>query len=118
MSGRILVVDDSPQFLAAAAKLLTIRGMEPFGLVSGGGAALAAIEADSPDGVLLDINLRGQTGFEVAAALAARRPTIPIVLMSSETEAVDDAEVGRCGARAFVAKTELATADLDLLFRA
>lgn len=118
VSNRILVVDDSPQFRAAAAKLLAIRGLEPFGLVAGGEEALAAIEEGRPDGVLLDINLQGRDGFEVATALAARDPTIPIVLMSSETDEVADAQLESCGARAFVVKTELATTDLDLLFQA
>jgi CheY-like chemotaxis protein len=117
VSGRILVVDDSPQFRAAAAKLLAIRGLEPFGLAAGGEEALAAVEANSPDGVLLDINLPGLDGFEVATALAARWPAVPIVLMSSETDGVENAELQRCGAQAFVPKTELATTDLELLFR-
>jgi len=117
VSSRILVVDDSPQFRSATARLLAIRGLEPFGLAAGGEEALSAIEHGSPDGVLLDINLPGRDGFEVATALSARWPGVPIVLMSSETDEVENSQLERCGARAFVPKTELATADLDVLFR-
>lgn len=111
-----MVVDDSPHFRRTAEKLLTMRGLEPFGLVAGGDEALAALGRGCPDGVLLDINLVGQDGFQVAAALAARCPTVPIVLMSTEVDAVEGLELQRCGATAFVPKTELATTDLSQLF--
>jgi CheY-like chemotaxis protein len=116
MPGRILVVDDNPHFLKTAAKLLTLRGLDPFELVAGGDEALAALSRGCPDGVLLDINLPGRNGFEVAATVAGRCPAVPIVLMSSETDGVEDSQLTSCGASAFVPKTELATTDLVLLF--
>ena len=116
MPGRILVVDDSPQFRRSAAKLLAIRGLEPFDVVADGDQALAAIDGVCPEGVLLDINLPGRDGFEVAATLSRRCPTVAIVLMSSDADEVDSSRLESCGARAFVAKTELATTDLGLLF--
>ena len=116
MHSGILIVDDNPHFLRTAEKLLTMRGLEPFDLVAGGDEALAALDRGRPDGVLLDVNLVGQDGFQVAAALAARCPTLPIVLMSSEADAVEDSQLQRCGARAFVPKTALATTDLGQLF--
>jgi CheY-like chemotaxis protein len=116
MPGRILVVDDSPQFRRTAAKLLVIRGLEPFSVVACGDEALAATEGACPDGVLLDINLPGPDGFEVAAALSRRCPAVAIVLTSSELDEVESSRLKSCGASAFVAKTELALADLELLF--
>jgi CheY-like chemotaxis protein len=115
---RILVVDDNPHFRQTAAKLLTMRGLDPFDLVADGDEALAALRRGCPDGVLLDINLPGSNGFEVAATVAEHCPAVPIVLMSSETDEVEDSQLMRCGATAFVPKTELSTADLDLLFGA
>lgn len=93
-----------------------MRALDPFALVADGDAALSALDRGCPDGVLLDINLPGRNGFEVAAVLAARCPAIPIVLMSSETEEVDSSQLERCGAAAFVLKTDLASTDLGLLF--
>ena len=93
-----------------------MRALDPYALVGGGDEALAALDRGCPDGVLLDINLQGQNGFEVAATLSARCPAVPIVLMSSETDGVEGSQLERCGAVAFVPKTELATADLGLLF--
>jgi two-component system response regulator MtrA len=111
-----LIVDDNPHFLQTAAKLLALRGLDPFELVAGGEEALAALDRGCPDGVLLDINLPGSTGFEVAATVAGRCPAVPIVLMSSETDEVEDSQLRRCGATAFVPKTELAATDLGVLF--
>jgi CheY-like chemotaxis protein len=116
MQRGILIVDDDPHFLRTAEKLITMRGLKPFGLVAGYEEALAAVDGGRPDGVLLDINLVGQDGFQVAAALAARFPTLPIVLMSSDADAVGDLQLRHCGATAFVPKTGLATADLGRLF--
>jgi CheY-like chemotaxis protein len=112
----ILVIDDSPHFRRTAAKLLEMRGLEPFDVVACGEEALAATDGACPDGVLLDINLPGLDGFEVAAALSRRCPTLPIVLMSSDLDEVESSRLESCGARAFVAKTELASTDLELLF--
>jgi CheY-like chemotaxis protein len=116
MPGGILIVDDNPHFLRTAEKLLTMRGLSSFDLVAGGDEALAALDRGCPDGVLIDVNLVGQDGFQVAAAVAARYPALPIVLMSSEADGVDGPQLRRCGATAFVPKTALATTDLRQFF--
>jgi CheY-like chemotaxis protein len=116
MPGRILVVDDSPNFRRTAEKLLGLRGLEAFSVVADGDEALAASNGACPDGVLLDINLPGRDGFEVAAALSQRYPSLAIVLMSSDLDEVESSRLESCGASAFVAKTELASADLEQLF--
>jgi CheY-like chemotaxis protein len=116
MAARILVVDDNPSFLRATEALLAIRGLDLFDVASGGDEALASLDRGCPDGVLLDVNLVGQDGFHVAAALAARCPSMPIVLMSSDVDAARRSELHRAGAVALVSKTELATTDLGVLF--
>jgi CheY-like chemotaxis protein len=113
---RILIVDDSEQFRRTAGELLAARGFEPLAAVPDGEAALAAMSAGCPDGILLDINLPGQDGYHVAASIAATCPAVTIVLTSSDTENVPSAALTACGATAFVPKIELATADLETLF--
>ena len=44
------------------------------------------MSADRPDGILLDINLPGRDGYDVAASIASTCPTVTIVLTSSDTE--------------------------------
>jgi glycerol uptake facilitator-like aquaporin len=116
MARRILVVDDSESFCRTAAQLLTARGLEPLAAACDGRAALAAVSADCPDGILLDINLPGQDGFAVAAQIASTCPAATIVLTSSDIEDVPGALLSSCGATAFVPKVKLAAADLQTLF--
>jgi glycerol uptake facilitator-like aquaporin/CheY-like chemotaxis protein len=116
MACRILVVDDSESFRRTAAQLLTAHGLVPLAAACDGQAALAAVSADCPDGVLLDINLPGQDGFAVAALIAPACPAATIVLTSSDIEDVPRDVLRSCGAAAFVPKTALAITDLHELF--
>jgi CheY-like chemotaxis protein len=116
VSCRILVVDDSECFRRTAAQLLAARGLVPLPAVGDGPAALAAVSAGCPDGILLDINLPGRDGFAVAALIASACPAATIVLTSSDTDDVSSAVLRSCGAAAFVPKINLATTDLRTLF--
>ncbi|HEY7263030.1 MAG TPA: response regulator [Trebonia sp.] len=116
MGTRILIVDDSPQFRAAALELLSMRGFELLGVATDGKQALAAVADGCPDGILLDINLPGSDGFTVSAALAALCPAARIVLTSAEVSHVPAETLRTCAATAFVPKEELAATDLSALF--
>ncbi len=116
MAGRILIVDDSPPFRAVAAELLTARGFEVLDEAADGEQALAAVAGRRPDGILLDVNLPGPDGYAVAASLAAACAGIRIVLTSADIGQVPAEVLKTCAAIAFVAKQELAAADLSTLF--
>lgn len=116
MGKRILIVDDNPDFRAAAAELLADRGFELIDEASGGDEAFSAVSRECPDGILLDINLPGRDGFAVATSLASACPRVRIVLTSSEVDRVPGQVVKDCGATMFVPKDQLATAHLHELF--
>ena len=116
MASRILIVDDSPRFRALAAELLAVRGFEVLEEAADGEQALAAVAGRCPDGILLDVNLPGQDGFTVAASLAAACAGVRIVLTSADIDRVPAEIMKTCAAIAFVAKQELAAADLRALF--
>ena len=116
MSKRILIVDDNPDFRAAAAELLAERGFELIDEASDGDEAFSAVSLECPDGILLDINLPGRDGFAVATSLASACPRVRIVLTSSEVDRVAAQVVKNCGATVFVPKDQLATADLHEFF--
>ena len=116
VASRILIVDDSPGFRALAAELLAVRGFEVLEEAADGEQALAAVARSRPDGILLDVNLPGQDGFAVAASLAAACAGTRIVLTSADLGQVPAEVMKTCPAIAFVAKQELATADLATLF--
>jgi two-component system response regulator DesR len=117
MAPGVLVVDDSPQFRAAAAALLAERGIELLAQAADGDQALVVVADVCPDGILLDVNLPGQDGFAVALALAAVCPRARIVLTSAGVAAVPEQVLRECSAVAFVPKDELVAADLAALFR-
>ena len=116
MGNTILIVDDSAPFRAMAAELLAEHGFDVLMTAGDGEQALAAVGHVCPDGVLLDINLPGRDGFAVASSLAAVCPTARIVLTSSDFGRLPDGVLSSCAAAAFVAKEELAGADLRRLF--
>jgi DNA-binding NarL/FixJ family response regulator len=115
VASRILIVDDSESFRAAAAGLLAERGFEVLVTAGDGEQALAAAADGCPDAILLDINLPGPDGFAVAAALAAACPGARIVLTSAGIDHVPAAALRACAAVAFVLKQELAVTDLGAL---
>ena len=59
---KILVVEDSPDNMKLFRTILALKGHEVAGL-SGGEGLLEAIEQNSPDLVLMDIQLPGKDGF-------------------------------------------------------
>src|SRR5690606_37043234 len=84
---KILVADDDPDLLDLVAYALGQAGY----LVVKASSGLEAIkrhDEESPDLVILDINMPGATGFEVCATLRARAST-PIMMLTARGEEQD-----------------------------
>jgi CheY-like chemotaxis protein len=81
--GPILVVDDDPLLHEAIATALEAHGYQ-FSLASSGWEALAAIAAQCPAMVLLDLHMPGLDGQGVLRELVARGIDLPVVLMSAD----------------------------------
>src|SRR6266852_886561 len=79
---RILVVEDEARLRAIIARNLTARGHTVHEAASAG-EALAALNAERPDLLLLDINLPDRTGWDVMRELAARGQQVPTVILSA-----------------------------------
>ena len=85
--GRILVVDDDPDFVAIASKVLLAAGHEVVSAADGAGA-LAAMRQQKPDLVLLDIMMSTVLdGLDVSEEMGAdpSLKDVPIVMVSSIT---------------------------------
>ena len=106
MRKRVLIVDDHQPFRAVARELLEGAGYVVAGEAADATEALAAVVAEAPDVVLLDVQLPDGDGFAVAAALAAADGPA-VVLISSR--AADDygRQIATCGARGFIPKSKL-----------
>ena len=72
---RCLIVDDSPRFLDAARGLLERQGVTIVGVASNSAEALQRAVELRPDVTLLDIDLGGESGLELARRL--HRPGRP-----------------------------------------
>jgi CheY-like chemotaxis protein len=80
-SRRILLVDDDSRLRRALADILEAHGHVVAALGSGA-EALAHLETADVDLVITDLGMPGMTGWEVAAAVKARRPQVPVFLLT------------------------------------
>ena len=85
---RCLIVDDSRRFLDAARGLLESQGMAVVGVASTGAEAIERAAELSPDVVLLDIDLGGESGLELAGRLHRDASLAPllVILISTHSE--------------------------------
>ncbi|MCC7019519.1 MAG: response regulator transcription factor [Ardenticatenales bacterium] len=98
----ILVVDDEPSIRTVARAYLEQAGYRVVCTDNGPDALLQA-EAELPDLVVLDLNLPGMDGMEVAARLR-ERSDVYIVMLSARTEEADRVAGLRLGADDYLTK--------------
>lgn len=80
---RILIVDDSPSFRRGMRALLEIQpDIQVVGEAPDGSKALEWIEELQPSLVLLDAQMPGMTGVEVAQQIKSRWPKTKVILMT------------------------------------
>jgi CheY-like chemotaxis protein len=112
---RVLIADDHASFRDVARVLLERRGFAVVGEATGAAACLEAAERLAPQAVLLDVRLGDGDGFEVCRALTRDDPRRAVLLVSADDRREAPARAHDCGARGFVLKSLLATADLVTL---
>ena len=106
---RCLIVDDSPRFLDAARGLLEGQGVTVVGVASTGAEALQRAAELRPDVTLLDLDLGGESGLELARRLHDQAGLVPapVILISTHAEQ-DYAElIAASPAIGFLSKTAL-----------
>ena len=105
MSSKILVVDDVPLNVKLLADLLAVKGYQTC-TASSGPEALASLESERPDLVLLDVMMPGMSGYEVCAAIRANpeHAMLPVVLVTALDPAQERAKGLDAGADDFLSK--------------
>jgi CheY-like chemotaxis protein len=118
---RLLLVDDSPEFLHAIRSWLAGEGaVRVVGEAHSGDAAVAAVCRGVPhvDVVLMDAVMPGLDGFQATQQIKALGPAAPrVVIVSFTDEAAAGVRARQCGADAFLAKSDLAEGLMPVLLR-
>ncbi|GAB4271888.1 MAG: sigma-54 dependent transcriptional regulator [Deferrisomatales bacterium] len=103
MKRRVLVVDDEESILRSLEGALADEGYE-VAVAPTGEAALAVVDADDPDVVLLDVWLPGMDGLEALAAMRSRYADLPVVMMSGHGTIETAVRATKLGAYDFIEK--------------
>jgi len=109
VSLRCLIVDDSDEFVASAARLLGSQGLDVVGSASSGERALELAGSLVPDVALVDIELGEEDGIELSHVLCAHTR---VVLISSYDQADLGDLIARSPAAGFLPKTDLGAAEI------
>lgn len=79
---RVLIVDDNQMMVKTLQDIFRLKGYDTEAAYSGP-EALAKIDAETFACVLSDIRMPGVNGVDLFRAIKARRPEIPVVLMTA-----------------------------------
>jgi DNA-binding NarL/FixJ family response regulator len=116
----VLIVDDSESFARAAAAFVQQRPeFEVLGIAGTGLEALAWVQHQRPDLVLMDLKMPGMDGVEAIRELKALPAAPKTIAMTLEDFPEIEASAYAVGADAFVAKKDLGEklhAAIDRLF--
>jgi CheY-like chemotaxis protein len=104
-SPRVLIVDDDPATRTLYSINLQLEGIVVLEAADGR-QALERARAERPDLVLSDVMMPGFDGFQLAEALRSDQRTsqIPLVFLSGESAAANEARARELGALAYVTK--------------
>ena len=105
MAAKILVVDDVAMNVKLLADVLGAKGYATV-TASSGAEALAKLETEKPDLMLLDVMMPGMSGYEVCQAIRANpaHSMLPIVLVTALDPAQERAKGLEAGADDFLSK--------------
>ncbi|MBX9794502.1 MAG: response regulator [Betaproteobacteria bacterium] len=102
---KILIVDDSRTELYFLSDLLSKNGYT-VSTAENGEQALASLNANKPDLILMDVVMPGQNGFQLTRQIT-RDPNfsaVPIIICTSKNQETDKLWAKRQGARDYVTK--------------
>lgn len=102
---KVLIVDDHPLLRQGLSRLLELEGgISVIGQASNGLEAIRLVETLGPDVVLLDINMPGMNGLEVAEILRSEHPETGILVLTIHDDDSYINEMIRIGAGGYLLK--------------
>jgi two-component system, OmpR family, KDP operon response regulator KdpE len=102
MAVRILIVDDEPNIIGTVAPLVRARGYDVMSAMNGV-SALAAVERNAPDLIVLDLGLPDIDGVEVCRRVRDTM-SVPIIVLSARGAEGDKVRALDAGADDYVTK--------------
>ena len=100
---RVLAIDDEPEMGALLELGLSKRGFQTVSRTSGDDA-LALLDQADFDAIVVDLNMPGTSGLDVASWVAANRPDTPVVVVTAFGSLETAVAAIRAGAYDFVTK--------------
>ncbi len=106
---RCLLVDDNPEFLETARRLLEQQGISVVGMAANSAEAVERAAELHPDVVLIDVHLGEENGLNLARKIAGlEREDLPrVILISSYPEGDLGEALPTARSIEFVSKTDL-----------
>jgi DNA-binding NarL/FixJ family response regulator len=104
---RVFIVDDHPLVREGLANLINQQtDLTVSGEAEDSTGAIAGIQIDQPDVVLVDISLKNESGLELVKTLRNQFPELAVIVLSMHDEALYAERALHAGARGYVMKRE------------
>lgn len=105
MPSTVLIVDDHPLFRRGVAQLLAMDPeVQVVGEAADGAGALALARQHEPDLILLDLNLKNESGIDILGALKDEDPARRVVMLTVSDAPDDLMQAIRAGADGYLLK--------------
>jgi DNA-binding NarL/FixJ family response regulator len=112
---RVLLVDDNAQFLKSAQRFLSSMETVAVTVAHDGHEALAHLEREGTDLVLMDLNMPGMSGLEATRRMKALDPRVRVIVVSLHDGPEFRVAAIDAGAENLVAKQDFAVQITPLL---
>src|SRR5450631_2163133 len=102
-AAKILIVEDEPNMVAGLRDNFEYEGFQVLTALDGVEGLEKALK-DSPDLVVLDVMMPRMSGLDVCKQLKAKRPSIPVIMLTARGQEVDKVVGLELGADDYVTK--------------
>src|SRR5215208_1424994 len=103
MKTKILIVEDEPAMVAGLRDNFEFEGYDVISAEDGVSGLERALN-DNPDLVVLDVMMPRMSGLDVCKQLKARKPSVPIIMLTARGQEIDKVVGLELGADDYVTK--------------
>jgi DNA-binding NtrC family response regulator len=100
---KVLLVDDEEDFVRSLSERVGMREVDS-DVALNGEQALAKIQGEAPDVMVLDLKMPGMHGLEVLEKVKKAFPTLQVVILTGHGSRQDEDTARRLGAYAYLKK--------------